>query len=466
MSGIWESLIKESAQSRRRERTRLSHNSVAMLGPGPAPLVTPQVGRGRMGFPARSPVSPPSGGQACSRREGAPQSLEATTRGAMASPGVFQSGSGSLGLLVWLLALQPWLSEALVGGEGALGRSALPSPSPPTSGGSRKDPGARRWKLPPPGAPGTSGAPESRMTSVAPNFVAFTLSDSDSYKDVTPPQAPGVTKKPAFPSACGRRTSRVTGGRPAAEKKWPWQVSLQIHQKHICGGSLVARQWVLTAAHCIFGHVEYTVKMGDIHLPHTSPMAVTVPVRDIVIHKYFNPVGVIENDIALALLAFPVNFSASIQPVCLPEKAFMVQAGTECWVTGWGKLREKDTSPDSPEQLQEAELSILRYEACNEMLKEKMESHLNMVKEGTVCGTSTSGKDACQGDSGGPLVCEFNNSWVQVGIVSWGIGCGRSGYPGVYTEFLSLGLALPLTSDSSIPVLTFIWNPLAVWSST
>ncbi|XP_060983765.1 serine protease 44-like [Dama dama] len=320
----------------------------------------------------------------------------------MASPGVLQSGSGSLGLLVWLLALQPWLSEALVGGDGAQGRSALPSPSPPTSGGSRKDPGARRWKLPPAGAPGTSGAAESRMTSVAPSLVAFTLT-------------------------CGRRTSRVTGGRPAAEKKWPWQVSLQIHQKHICGGSLVARQWVLTAAHCIFGHVEYTVKMGDIHLPHTSPMAVTVPVQDIVIHKYFNPVGVIENDIALALLAFPVNFSASIQPVCLPEKAFMVQAGTECWVTGWGKLREE-------EQLQEAELSILRYEACNEKLKEKMESHLNMVKEGTVCGTSTRGKDACQGDSGGPLVCEFNNSWVQVGIVSWGIGCGRSGYPGVYTE--------------------------------
>ena len=87
-------------------------------------------------------------------------------------------------------------------------------------------------------------------------------------------------------------------------------------------------------------HVEYTVKMGDTQLQHTSARAVTVPVKDIVIHQYFNPVGLIENDIALALLAFPVNFSASIQPVCLPEKAFMVQAGTECWVTGWGQLKE------------------------------------------------------------------------------------------------------------------------------
>uniref|UniRef100_A0A4W2GJY5 tryptase n=1 Tax=Bos indicus x Bos taurus TaxID=30522 RepID=A0A4W2GJY5_BOBOX len=280
----------------------------------------------------------------------------------MASPGVLQSGSGSLGLLVWLLALQPWLSEALVGGEGAQGRSALPSPSPPTLGGGREDPGA--------------------LVSMA------------------------------------------------SLSKWPWQVSLQVNQKHICGGSLIGSRWVLTAAHCIFGHVEYTVKMGITQLQQTSTMAVTVPVQDIVIHKHFNPIGIIENDIALALLAFPVNFSASIQPVCLPEKAFMVQAGTECWVTGWGKVKEEA----STQELQEAELNILRYETCNEVLSEKLESQFDVVKEGTVCAISSKGKDACQGDSGGPLVCEFNNSWVQVGIVSWGIGCGRSGYPGVYTE--------------------------------
>lgn len=88
-------------------------------------------------------------------------------------------------------------------------------------------------------------------------------------------------------------------------------------------------------------HVEYTVKIGDVHLRETSAMAVEVPVRDIVIHQDYSSLGIIENDIALALLEFPVNYSAYIQPVCFPEKAFLVQAGKQCWVTGWGKLHEQ-----------------------------------------------------------------------------------------------------------------------------
>ncbi|KAL6031518.1 hypothetical protein STEG23_005896, partial [Scotinomys teguina] len=242
---------------------------------------------------------------------------------------------------------------------------------------------------------------------------------------------------------CGRRTARIVGGQPAAERKWPWQVSLQVDNHHICGGSLISKWWVMTAAHCILGHLEYVVSMGEVNL--WSRKAVNIPVQDIIIHQDYSVMGTIEHDIALALLASPVNYSASIQPVCLPDRAFLVQAQTQCWVTGWGRIAEKGKASG---QLQEVELSIIRHEQCNQILKESTGTIFTQVQKGGVCGYSEKGGDSCQGDSGGPLVCEFNETWVQVGIVSWGIGCGRKGFPGVYTEVPQVTTALWLPGDS------------------
>ncbi|EAW64786.1 hCG2041108 [Homo sapiens] len=287
-----------------------------------------------------------------------------------------QSGS-SLGLLAWFLLLQPWLEEARAGRVGAQGGVALLFPSALPSGPGGQDPGASGWEPPPVGAPGSPAAPQSRGNAVRPASVLL-------------------------PSACGQRTSRITGGLPAPDRKWPWQVSLQTSNRHICGGSLIARHWVLTAAHCISGvdpggsscsHLEYTVKLGDTNVHHRSKTALVVPVRDVVIHRYFTSPGIIENDIALALLDFPVNYSTHIQLVCLPEQAFMVQAGTNCWVTGWGKVNETEKIVTEP---QEAELSIILHDKCNEVLKEKIRMRSEMVKKGTICGYNDQGKDACQ----------------------------------------------------------------------
>ncbi|XP_058144985.1 serine protease 44-like [Dasypus novemcinctus] len=294
----------------------------------------------------------------------------------MASPGVLLGG-GSPRLLLWLLLLQPRLGQAPAVGRGR----------------------GRAWP------------PERRAGGSAP--------------------FPTGLSAPAAVQDCGHR-SRIVGGRPATAKRWPWQVSLQVDNSHVCGGSLIAHQWVMTAAHCIFGHLDYTVKLGDTHMRHKASTAVAVPALDIVSHQYFN-VFSLREDIALVLLEFPVTYSPHIQPVCLPEKSFQVASGTECWVTGWGRLVDKGSGPGASE-LQEVKQTIIHGEKCDEMFQERLRTSRKLVQKGMICGQYHGGETPCKGDSGGPLVCEYNNTWIQVGIVSWGIGCGHRGFPAVYSD--------------------------------
>ncbi|OBS60067.1 hypothetical protein A6R68_08807 [Neotoma lepida] len=350
--------------------------------------------------------------------------------------------STSLGLLVWFLLLQTQLGETrVVPGTLSLAPLLLED--------GLDDLGARPQEKPPTGMPETSQIPQPAGGVMSPNSVTFTPSYSFSTMTLSRERFPTWIPNA---SGCGRRTARIVGGQPAAERKWPWQVSLKANNHHVCGGSLISKWWVMTAAHCVFGrmglgwgdclerkcvdplgslcsHLNYVVSMGEVDL--WSRKAVNIPVQDIIVHQDYTVMGTIMHDIALALLAFPVNYSVSIQPVCLPDRAFLVEAGTQCWVTGWGKLVEQGKSSD---ELREVELNIIRHEKCDQIFKENTGKIFSQVPEGAVCGYNENGGDSCQGDSGGPLVCEFNETWVQVGIVSWGIGCGHKGFPGVYTE--------------------------------
>ncbi|XP_040596276.1 serine protease 44-like [Mesocricetus auratus] len=325
------------------------------------------------------------------------------------------------GLLACFLLLQTLLGAARM----IPGTLSLP-PLPLEDG--LDDPSASPHEKPLTGMPETSRAPQPEGSMMSLDSVAFT--SGHSFSTMTLPQGRFPTWIPTT-SGCGHRTARIVGGQPAAERKWPWQVSLQVRHtsSHICGGSLISKWWVMTAAHCVFGHLDYQVSMGMVDL--LADKAVEIPVQDIIVHRDFSVMRTIVHDIALALLAFPVNYSGYIQPVCLPHKTLMVAAGTRCWVTGWGRVIEGGRSS---RVLREVELSIIRHEECNQLFKDNAGKIFTVVQEGVVCGYSKEGGDSCQGDSGGPLVCEFNGTWVQVGIVSWGIGCGRGGLPGVYTE--------------------------------
>ncbi|TFJ97866.1 protein FAM187B [Platysternon megacephalum] len=228
--------------------------------------------------------------------------------------------------------------------------------------------------------------------------------------------------------------SRIMGGQDAKEGNWTWQVSVQEDGAHICGGSLISAQWVVSAAHCFNRSLPdsaYRMNLGEYQLSDPSPTQISSPVSRIVRHPNYNQSTLVA-DIALVQLTEPVNFTDTIRPISLPGPSTPFPAGEVCWVTGWGLTGSGYTLPP-PRTLQELQVPLVDVSTCREHFGE---CSLGIEEDMLCAGALGVSRDSCEGDSGGPLVCPRNGNFVLAGIVSWGANCTASSTPspGVYVR--------------------------------
>ncbi|CAM5117911.1 unnamed protein product [Eretmochelys imbricata] len=242
---------------------------------------------------------------------------------------------------------------------------------------------------------------------------------------------------------CGRPRAqyRSVGGEDSMEGEWPWQASLLWYNKHLCGGSLISNQWVVTAAHCFQRSMDtsnYAVLLGVNKLANSQPHKLSLGVRRIIRHPIYSGESS-SGDIALVELERPIQFTNYILPICLPTASVQFPAGMKCWVTGWGNIQEGEDLP-APQTLQKLQVPIIDQETCRDLYNTVVGENFppKSIQNDMMCAGYAEGmKDTCKGDSGGPLVCKVSKEWLLAGIISWGEGCAIKNRPGVYIRLTS-----------------------------
>ncbi|XP_005179487.3 chymotrypsin-1 [Musca domestica] len=215
---------------------------------------------------------------------------------------------------------------------------------------------------------------------------------------------------------------RIIGGQVAEEGLAPYQVSLQtIPGSHLCGGAIIDKEWIITAAHCVTGWPPEFLRIAVGSNLYTEPLAIYHLDRIHLHCNYDHPKY--HNDIALLHVNNTIEWNDRVKPISLPR--VLLNTTDPLLLTGWGLISLWDPHP---EKLQKLQMFQVTNGECSKMLEEFDDLHLDV---GHLCAFVKRYQGACHGDNGGPLV--YQNTLV--GIHAWSYPCA-DGYPDVFTNIL------------------------------
>lgn len=217
---------------------------------------------------------------------------------------------------------------------------------------------------------------------------------------------------------------RIIGGQETSISQVPYLVYMRQSGNFICGGSLLTPSFVLSAAHCVYGAMEqdYTVHAGASRLAQKAPV-----IRNVArfhIAPSYSPSN-FDMDVAMLQLELPVPLTPGQVATITPCQS-AAAANRYVRISGWGVEYESSRKPAA--QVRTAVIRVLSHVECQQAYAGQAQ-----LTDSMICAAVRGIKDSCSGDSGGPLVYRGE----VCGIVSWGFGCGRAAYPGVYTNVAS-----------------------------
>ncbi|KAB0389611.1 hypothetical protein E2I00_016568 [Balaenoptera physalus] len=258
----------------------------------------------------------------------------------------------------------------------------------------------------------------------------------------------------------------------AMARWWPWMVSVRANGTHICAGTLIASEWVLTVAHCMIqSDVTYSVRVGSPWVDQISKSTVDVLAQQVIVnshyrsHRYWSWVGQ-ANDIALLKLERPLKYNKYVWPICLPGLDYMLKDHALCTVTGWGLPRVDGVWPQF-RTIQEKEVTILNSTECESVYHRfsKIPSLIQIINSQMICAKDINRNSFAIGE---PLVCPVESIRYLVGMVSWGPGCKKSKALPIYLHISSYqqwerlnGQTLPAPSRALLLALLLPLNLLA-----